>query len=57
MLGEVALPQTQSLDQLAHRARPVTKLVDDQKAGRVGEGFTEMRMELVELLLRLLSAH
>src|SRR5579859_1013311 len=56
VLGEVALAQADSLDQLADRTRTVAQLIDDEQPGRVGEGFTEMCVELVELLLRLLRA-
>src|SRR5579859_1008618 len=57
VLGEVALAHAQALDQLAHRARAVSQLLDDQEPGRVSQGFAEKRVKLVELLLRLLGAH
>src|ERR1700693_37878 len=57
VLGKVALPQADALDQLADRTRTISELVDDQQPGRMGKRLTEMRVELVELLLRLLGAH
>src|ERR1700693_1924866 len=57
MPRKVALPQADALDERAYRARPVAELVDDQEPGRVGQCLTEMRVKLIELLLRLLRAH
>src|SRR5450759_4913979 len=41
VLGEVALPQADALDQLTDRARTISKLVDDQEPGRVGQRLAE----------------